>query len=77
MADAKSFILHGAQILPLRDCLMRKILKTGHGPYLLKPRTDHACPQKPNPSRETVPLKTSKKVFCEEKVRLGILIKKF
>ncbi len=23
---------------------------------LLRPRTDHACPQKPNPSRETVPL---------------------
>jgi hypothetical protein len=27
---------------------------------LLRPRTDHACPQKPTPSRETVPLK---KVF--------------
>ncbi len=25
---------------------------------LLRPRTDHACPQKPNPSRETVPLKS-------------------
>ena len=23
---------------------------------LFRPRTDHACPQKPNPSRETVPL---------------------
>jgi hypothetical protein len=23
---------------------------------LLRPRTDHACPQKPNPSHETVPL---------------------
>jgi hypothetical protein len=31
-----------------------KKLKTG---CILKfwPRTDHACPQKPNPSRETVP----------------------
>ncbi len=58
-------------------CAPKKFKKCPHP--LLRPRTDHdhACPQKPNPSRETVPLKTSNKVFCEEKVRLGILIKKF
>jgi hypothetical protein len=33
-----------------------KHLKTGRVP-LFRPRTDHACAQKPNPSRETVPLR--------------------
>jgi hypothetical protein len=32
---------------------------------LFKPRTGHACPQKPNPSRGTVPLKVHKREkFC-------------
>ncbi len=30
---------------------------------LFRPRTDHACPQKPNPSRETIPLRGTIQTF--------------
>jgi hypothetical protein len=41
---------------------------------LLRPRTDHACPQKPNPSREKVPLTPifSHKIGIIEKSKLAI-----
>ncbi len=32
---------------------------------LFRPRPDHACPQRPNPSRETVPLSTGNVPICK------------
>ncbi len=50
-------------------CVMKSLehLKKNWPRPLFGPRTDHACPQKPNPSRETVPVKA-----CGEMMESGV-----
>jgi hypothetical protein len=50
---------------------------------LFRPKTNHTCPQKPSPSRETVPLKQSitfptlKKISATHVIKLGFAPKAY